>query len=354
MVHLRRCVYTTMFGGYERLNEQPMAAGSSVPFICLTDDPDLRSESWQLRLVSPLFGMDPIRSQRDYKIRPHVHLPDFDQSLYIDNSVHLTQPAERLFENFVPLSGICLPAHSYRDLVLDEFLEVSRLGYDDQNRIFEQLNHYVLDCPELLQEKPFWTAILLRDHHNQAVRNMAEIWIAHVFRYSRRDQLSANVAFHRAALIPDVLKIDAYSSWFHSWPRIEARDKDKGMRHAATSLSPPIAHIRRLEQALAEQQEKHSASLHDLERQKDQILVQREREDQIVLKTALEELERHHQTVLQAALDAQAQKHEAPLLNLAQQKDELLSAQPQSFEKFPNWPGKLVRLLISRVKEMGR
>src|SRR5665647_394091 len=87
----RLCVFTTLIGQYEQLNEQPVAAQSGIPFLCLTDDPDLRSESWQIRPVSPVFGMDPIRSQRDFKLRPHLHLPDFDASIYIDNSVLLTQ-----------------------------------------------------------------------------------------------------------------------------------------------------------------------------------------------------------------------------------------------------------------------
>jgi hypothetical protein len=75
------CVYTALIGGYEVLNEQPIAATSSLPFICLTDDPELRSETWQIRRVEPLFGLDSIRSQREFKLRPHVHLPDFNCSI---------------------------------------------------------------------------------------------------------------------------------------------------------------------------------------------------------------------------------------------------------------------------------
>ena len=29
------CVYTTLIGGYEKLNEQPVATNSRLPFICL-------------------------------------------------------------------------------------------------------------------------------------------------------------------------------------------------------------------------------------------------------------------------------------------------------------------------------
>jgi hypothetical protein len=74
------CVYTALIGGYEKLNEQPVAAASRLPFICLTDDPSLKSESWQLRQVTLPFGMDPIRSQRNVKIRPYHFLPEFEAS----------------------------------------------------------------------------------------------------------------------------------------------------------------------------------------------------------------------------------------------------------------------------------
>jgi hypothetical protein len=136
------CVYTTLLGNYERINEQHVAAGLQIPFICLTDDPDLRSESWQMRVVQPVFPTDPVRSQRDMKIRPHVYLPEFARSLYIDNSVILKQPPHRLFEiGAASPEGFVMPHHSFRQTVHDEFLEVAQLGLDDNDRVFEQLNN---------------------------------------------------------------------------------------------------------------------------------------------------------------------------------------------------------------------
>jgi hypothetical protein len=257
----RLCVYTVLTGRYEHLNEQTLAPQSTIPFICLTDDPDLKSKSWEIRNVSPIFGMDPIRSQRDIKIRPHLYLPDFDASLYIDNSVLLTQPPQSVFDRYLPASGFCLPEHSFRESTLDEFLEVARLGLDDQSRIFEQLSHYRIDCPEVLKEKPYWCGIMLRNHRTPKVKAMLEIWAAHMHRYSRRDQLSVNAAFRHCRLTPDVMRIDNHASWFHSWPHRDARDRDNGMCRPATSLMPPVAHIRQLENALAEQTRQYEALL---------------------------------------------------------------------------------------------
>lgn len=258
----RACVYTVLTSGYEVLNEQPVAAGSTLPFICFTDDPTLASATWRMRPVQPIFGFDGHRSQRDLKIRCHLQLPEFDASLYIDNSVLLREPPERLFEAFDAASGMAVPLHSFHDTVLDEFLAVAEGRYDDQGRIFEQLNHYLVDCPGILDEKPYWTAILLRDHRNPRVRAALEIWAAHVLRYSLRDQLSANLAFRQAGLTPQPLAIDNRSSPYHSWPHAVGR-RPRETRHAA-SLLPLAARYRRLEAASATERDRLKALDHEL------------------------------------------------------------------------------------------
>jgi hypothetical protein len=254
----RRCVYTAIFGGYERLNEQPEAARSEIPFLCLTDDPELRSETWQIRLVAPEFGMDPHRSQRDVKIRPHRHLPDFEQSLYIDNTVLLTQPPERVFEAYNGASGFTVFPHSYRDTALDEFLEVARDGLDDPSRIFEQLNHYFAERPDVLQEKPYWGGILMRTHTRPAVVKAMETWVQHVFRYSRRDQLSLNFALRQAGLAPHAPEVDNHTSWFHSWPHPTQRRADM-RRFNGFALIAQLAQARSLETRSAEEAARRAA-----------------------------------------------------------------------------------------------
>jgi hypothetical protein len=246
------CVYTVLVGGYERLNEQPIAAESALPFICLSDNPGLTSETWQVRQIEPTFAMDPIRSQRDLKTRPHLHLPSFSRSLYIDNSIVLKVRPEVLFETWLTDCPFALPPHSFRETVLDEFLAVAQLGFDDPTRIFEQLNHYALSEPEVLNQKPWWSAILLRDHEDPQVRAMSELWAAHIFRYSRRDQLSINLAFQRSGLAPKAMEIDNHESPFHSWPHTEGRERLKGARDVTRSLTPVIAANREAEHKLAE------------------------------------------------------------------------------------------------------
>ena len=247
---LRVCVYTCLIGTTEVLNEQPLAS-SEIPFICFTDNPERRSETWQLRPVSPLFEMDSVRSQRVLKILCHKYLPDFDVSLYIDNGVLLKHAPEEFITRYFPESGLAAPEHSFRDSVLDEFLAVANDGLDDPSRIFEQLNHYAVTDPDSLEEKPYWAGILLRDHRNPCVRDLLELWWAHVQRYSRRDQLSLNYVLRRCGVIPNALALDNHNSSFHSWPHKTPARQPARMHRPVAAYGTLSARIRELENMLA-------------------------------------------------------------------------------------------------------
>ena len=246
----RLCVYTALIGDYEPLNEQPAMRSSRVPFICFTDNSRLRSTTWEVRKIPCLLDNDPIRSQREIKLRPHKYLPEFDASLYIDNSVLLTEPPEAVFRRYFPSSGLALPRHSFRQSVSEEFIEIYRRGFDDHARILEQWNHYALSHPEVLDEKPYWGGIQLRNHQNAQVRALLDLWMAHVLRYARRDQLSINYVAHQLGFKPDVIEIDNYVSWFHKWPLARGRIRDKGLRSPMASLMPAVARTRVLEQEI--------------------------------------------------------------------------------------------------------
>ncbi|MFO1056217.1 MAG: hypothetical protein U1E53_04540 [Dongiaceae bacterium] len=243
----RDCVFTILTGDYEALNEQPVASRSRLPFICLTDDPGLSSASWQIRLIESRFAMDPVRSQRILKLRPEGVLGGFDRSLYIDNSVILKAPPEELFSRHLDGASLALFEHSYRDTLADEFLEVARTALDDPARIFEQLNHYVACHPEVLEQKPLWTGILLRDHRDPRLDALQSLWLDHVLRYSRRDQLSINLALSQSGLRPRLIAGDNFATALHSWPQAPGRDRWKGARSVVASQAPPSARLRGLE-----------------------------------------------------------------------------------------------------------
>ena len=210
------CVYTVLIGEYEQLNEQPISSQSDIDFICFSDNKNLTSQTWDIRYIAPVFPMDPIRSSRLLKICPHHFLKEYDISLYIDNSIILKKTPEDIYHNLITDDEIEMVSlkHSFRETVLDEFVAVIQAQLDDLNKILEQLNAYSLVYPDVLNEKPFSNGFILRRHNNHQVIQVMEEWVAHVFRYSRRDQLSLNYCLRNKKLNLRTIDIDIRNSDF--------------------------------------------------------------------------------------------------------------------------------------------
>ena len=215
----RRCVYTALFGGYERPTPQPAFGADPIARILFTDDPAMRSDDWEVRIVERALPADSVRSSRWPKVLPHLALPDFDVSLYIDNSVQLRVPPSRVIDDLLPAEAVfALLAHSYRGSVLEEVEAVIPVKFDSEERIREQVAHYADIAPDALSAQTLWGGMLLRRHHDPVVVEAMQVWWRQILRYSRRDQLSLPYALQVAGLQPTIHLIDNKESDLHTWP----------------------------------------------------------------------------------------------------------------------------------------
>lgn len=263
-----RAVYTALLGGYEELNEQPIAAVSGVPFICFTDDPELTSDTWQFVRVEPLLPLDLVRSQRDLKIRGHRVLDEFDETLYIDNSVLLLKTPEVILDDWLAEADYAVSLHSYRERVIDEFDEVVALNYDDAGRVHEQLLHYSDLYQELIHQHPYWNGIIAR-RRTPDVDAAMQLWFDHVLRFSRRDQLSANVALGLSDVHVNPIHIDNFESELHRWP-VDVKRKISLGKNSTRNTGPILAEVARLKREVADLTEKLTREQADLaDRQRD-------------------------------------------------------------------------------------
>ncbi|MEY9853672.1 hypothetical protein ABH923_003350 [Leifsonia sp. EB41] len=246
----RRAVYTALLGGYEELLEQPVASQTDIPFICFTDDPALTSETWRIVLVEPMFPLDLVRSQREFKIRGHEDVAGFEETLYIDNSVLLKKTPDEILDAWLADADYGVSLHSYRERVIDEFDEVVALNYDDAARVQEQLLHYADLYPDLIQQHPYWNGMIARRNTPQ-VQAAMERWFDHVLRYSRRDQLSANVTLSLSGLRVNGVELENFESDLHSWPVEVARKIHLG-KNNKRNAGPLLAEVARLKRETAE------------------------------------------------------------------------------------------------------
>ena len=272
-----RYVCTALIGGYERLTEQPIVSDSQVQFICFTDDPELTSQTWQVRRVEPRFAMDPVRSARDVKVRLDRYLPNAGETLWIDNSVLLLSRPEDLLDAWLAEVDLAVPRHSFRGTLSGEFAEVSVLGLDDVARVFEQVAHYEALDPQVLAEPVLWTGILARRMTSDRVRAFGELWMDHILRYSRRDQLSVNTALRGAGVPTRIVELDNHVSPHHRWPVSEGRLDDSVRRRFRLDFVPDAvarASTEAQSKGLADEVQRLSELLRSFEEERDDLVAE--------------------------------------------------------------------------------
>lgn len=239
-------VCTTIIGSYERLNEQPVAAESGCALVCFTDDPELSSETWEVRVVEPYLPLDLVRSARRVKILLDEYLPGAERTLWIDNTVTLLEQPHALLDAWLESADVAAARHSFRETLLDEFNAVVTAGLDDPSRVYEQLVHYAATDPEVLSERPCWGGLLAR-RHNARTSALMRLWFDHVLRYSRRDQLSLPYVARRSPATFAARELDNHASVHHRWPEPLDRLPQEARRGFRAAFVPELARVRDLE-----------------------------------------------------------------------------------------------------------
>ena len=222
---MTKCIYTSLFGNYEELSEQDFVGQDNYRLICFSDIPR-ESSTWEVRVVSKALDADSQRSSRFPKIRPDVFLPEFNESIYIDNSVKLLDdPFSYLGNSPEPFHIL---RHSFHPNLFREFQEVFARELDEPFRILEQFSHYRSSAQSMLEIPVLWGGLIYRKHNTPEVIRFGQDWWLHLTRYSRRDQLAlAHLANKNQGLF-NYINSDNHETNFHKWPvskRTESRSE---------------------------------------------------------------------------------------------------------------------------------
>jgi TOD1/MUCI70, glycosyltransferase-like domain len=186
---MKRVVYTCLFGHSEQFSDFAYER-DDIAFICFTDDPELRSDFWKPVLL-PKQLLDPARTTKKVKALAHVFLAQYDESLYIDNTVRLKAAPKRLFDEFLApaKSPLVCFRHHERDCIYDEADVVLMLNYDTADRVNFQMSLYrYLGYPA--RNGLAKTTMLLRRHRDPELQRAMEVWADQTMAHSKRDQLS--------------------------------------------------------------------------------------------------------------------------------------------------------------------
>lgn len=244
---LKLAVYTVLVGEKETLNNplQLIGAGTSsdldIDFFCFTDNDKLTSPSWQFRQFDhPLLPAE--KASRLPKAQPDRFFPDHQYSLYIDNTVVFKRLPCRADIEGALFRGF---RHPWRNNPLDEADIVVKSGLDGADVVAAQVNFYARSRP--LEAVGTLTAgtVLLRRHHDPAVRRFGELWWEQILLFSKRDQLCLDLCAREAGCPVAYFAGDKTSNDLFLWPVLPDGRRVLGSfdadRYAWTHRNDPVA-----------------------------------------------------------------------------------------------------------------
>lgn len=183
-------VYSAVTGGYDRINE-PQYVNPQLDYILFTDDPDIRSDVWQIRLIDNPEELDNTRLARRIKILGYQYLEGYDYSIWVDGKMAIMgdlQDFARKNRGSQPMLCFNHPAY---DCIYEEEKRCEEISKDDPALMTAQVERYRREgYPE--HNGLIESAVLIRELKDDRVVRLMEAWWQEVLCASKRDQLSFN------------------------------------------------------------------------------------------------------------------------------------------------------------------
>lgn len=200
----RLAVYTALTGGYDTLR-QPERMREDVDYFCFSNDiHEERIGAWRIRSI-PFEDRDPVRVSRFPKLNPHLVLPEYEASIYVDANVLVSDELDEAMNHAVASGTTCaMVPHPDRKGTFEEGLFVLRHSMGEPFKVYRQMRNLIRsgfrDDAGL-----FVCSVIFRRHLDPRVVAFSEAWWRGFQAGARRDQLSVMPALAEAELRPDVL-----------------------------------------------------------------------------------------------------------------------------------------------------
>lgn len=200
----RLAVYTALTGGYDTLR-QPERVREDVDYFCFSNDiHEERIGAWRIRSI-PFEDRDPVRVSRFPKLNPHLVLPEYEASIYVDANVLVTDELDEAMNHAVASGTTCaMVPHPDRKGTFEEGLFVLRHSMGEPFKVYRQMRNLIRsgfrDDAGL-----FVCSVIFRRHLDPKVIAFSEAWWRGFQAGAKRDQLSVMPSLSEAGLRPEVL-----------------------------------------------------------------------------------------------------------------------------------------------------
>ena len=134
-------IYTAITGNYDNVKE-PKYVNPDFDYILFTNNPEIKSDVWQVRLVDNEEQLDNVRLARRIKILGHEFLPEYDYSIWVDSKFEITDNLEEYMLTYRRQEPILCFMHYENDCVYKEKELCDFLKKDNSDIMEAQMERY--------------------------------------------------------------------------------------------------------------------------------------------------------------------------------------------------------------------
>lgn len=181
-------IYTCITGGYDDLR-LPQNIEADVDYICFTDNPAIVHAPWQYRPVADLNIKGNKNINRFVKMHPHIVLPEYEQSIYVDGYIQVIDCPSKYIDEVLSGNNIALYNHPFRKNLYEEVDICIKYGHVFLYTIRKQVKAYRdAGFPDTFPL--FECGVLFRKHHSADIIQLMNDWWQIYTTGVKRDQLS--------------------------------------------------------------------------------------------------------------------------------------------------------------------
>lgn len=184
-------IYTAITKGSSILHE-PSVISAYCDYICFTNNLDLHSPIWEIRPF-PENGLDSIRKKKQVKVLPHLLLPGYEYTIWMEDTIEMINSIDPFIENYL-FEGkheIYAFKHAQQESLYAEAQITIKQFVDREETIALQMKHYK-EQQYADQEVLNDTTILFRNNQSAKLSLVLNQWWEEITTFSFVDQLSFN------------------------------------------------------------------------------------------------------------------------------------------------------------------
>lgn len=210
---MKPAVLTAIYGGYDTLKDPPEQS-IDCEWVCVTDDPDLRSDIWRIEYEA-FKDVHPRLAAKNAKFVPWRY-SQAEQSVWIDGSAQITSSTfvAEVLETLGD-SHIAQIEHPWRGCIYEEARASYELPKYEGLPVYEQVRTYRNEGhPE---NWGLWATGLIARNHTSEMERLGVHWFQECNLWTYQDQLSEPHLLRRLGIRPVEFEHPLHGNPWISW-----------------------------------------------------------------------------------------------------------------------------------------